>query len=915
MLLVAGSAGGQNRPATRYPVPGTRYPALAPAPRRGVPDRIAIMKAVVAAGSPRSYQVVSIPIPAELPRTGDAIVEIVPQGSFVVLGARIRSLSAMEGRPSFTITIGVPAAALAGRAPAAQARFSVGGVTRVIVPIEIDVAPVRDLAVTTPPGPLRARAGDRVIVRYDLMNGGNVAEAVDVSVIAPSLWTGKQVAPRRTAISAGHTLPQQTVIAIPRTAGTGSFFARLQLIDNGTVRREVPVRIEVLDALGGALRSGPQIVTAVTRAMDYSGRAATVVASRVQGPLFDSVRVDARFSRITSAESELTPALSRMGAYQTTPSIMFTAPSGWLALGATGTSLSDLAGLYMYGRGAAFEVRGRRWGVMALGAKSLRVPETSESRPLVGARADVAVGNVRVMSALSRLREGDQSRRELTAASIGASVRAGRAATIRGEVAHRRYQSGSGTGWAAEFARDDNGNTSVLRAVHAPGGSAAFARATDELTASVTQKLTRRASVSASGWRLKDATETFSDLDSDGWSIRPQYALPFATLAVEGRASRYDATQSTSVTGGAFGFGREERSVGVNVHSFRRGYYFSGSSYIGNELRTVSASPAPQPRSPKTTTTLIAGRSSPVGRIEVDARIEQTRDAGGFVRDQRSAGIRGERLIAGSVANGPRFDWDVRRVTGIADRSVVTARGGLTVTLPGAVNVRFSVERDPFLHGYGKKPLVFGVRFEQSMRLPMLRRPGTAGYVYRDLNGNRRRDAGEPGVKDVIIRRGGESVNTDASGKYRVAGDLRERIEVDDASLPSGWMPLVTASGDIALTATTSAEIRFIVAARSGIAGVNVDLSRARVVARDASGHEWPGLMTGPFTATFDGLPAGMYQLEFDFSGLTEPLVPRGPIPQLPVIPGEHAIIPVILDPRPLRIWRAEDAGGSIPRQ
>jgi hypothetical protein len=886
-----------------------------PASARDVPDRIAITKAVVAAGSPRSYQVVSIPIPAELPRTGDAVVEIVPQGSFVVLGARIRSLSGMEGRPSFTITIGVPAAALAGRAAAAQARFSVAGVTRVIVPIEIEVIPVRDLAMSTPPEPLRARAGDRVIVRYDLMNGGNVAEAVDVSVIAPSQWTGKQPAPRRTAISPGHTLPQQTVIAIPRAAGTGSFFVRLQMLENGRVRREIPVRVEVLEALAGGPRAGPQIVTSVTRAMDRAGRTASVISARMQGPLFDSVRIDARFSRLVSPTSELTPALARLGAYKTTPSVVLTASSGWLAVGATGTSLSDLTGLYMYGRGAAFERRGPGWGVIALGAASLRSPEAKGSQPLLGVRGDVTVGGVRLMSSVSHLRDGGTFRRELTAASVGVAVPAGRSATIRGEIAHRKYPGGTGAGWAADLIRDKEGNTSQLRLVHAPGGSSAFARATEELTASVTQKLTGRASVSASGWRLRDATETFAGLNSDGWSIRPQYALRFATLAVEARANSFDAMQNSAVSGGASAFGREERAIGVNVSSFRQGYYFSGSSYVGTEARTISQTEnaSSKSRSPKVSSTVIAGRASPVGRIEFDARIDQTRDAGGFVRDQRSAGIRGERLLAGSAANGPRFDWEVRRVTGIASRSVVTARGGLTVALPGAVTVRLSVERDPFLRGYGTKPLIFGVRFEQSMRIPMIRRPATAGYVYRDLNGNRRRDSNEPGVRGVVIRRGGENIITDVRGRYRVAGDLRESISVDDASLPSGWTPFVSTSGDIGLAATTSAEIRFVVAARSGIAGIDVDLSRTRVIARDASGRDWSARMSGPFTASFDGLPVGKYTLEFDFSGLEEPLVPRAPVALLSIVAGEHPIIPIVLDPRPMRIWRSEDAI-SVPR-
>src|SRR2546430_6489908 len=41
------------------------------------------------------------------------------------------------------------------------------------------------------------------------------------------------------------------------------------------------------------------------------------------------------------------------------------------------------------------------------------------------------------------------------------------------------------------------------------------------------------------------------------------------------------------------------------------------------------------------------------------------------------------------------------------------------------------------------------------------------GMVYKDLNGNGQRDAGEPAVTGALVRRDGESVITDANGAFR----------------------------------------------------------------------------------------------------------------------------------------------------
>jgi hypothetical protein len=197
----------------------------------------------------------------------------------------------------------------------------------------------------------------------------------------------------------------------------------------------------------------------------------------------------------------------------------------------------------------------------------------------------------------------------------------------------------------------------------------------------------------------------------------------------------------------------------------------------------------------------------------------------------------------------------------------------------------------------------------------MLRTPGTSGYVYEDLNGNQRRDPGEPGVPGAIVRRGGETAVADASGKYRVGGDARQLATIDEASLPDGWTASGAGRGDLSVSLSTSAEVELVVAPRSGISAVQVDLSKTHVIARDSAGREWAALMTGPTTATFQSLPVGVYKLDFDLSELSEPLVPRTPVPLLIVSGKDSKSITITLDPRPIRMWNGSGTrGGSTQK-
>jgi hypothetical protein len=266
-------------------------------------------------------------------------------------------------------------------------------------------------------------------------------------------------------------------------------------------------------------------------------------------------------------------------------------------------------------------------------------------------------------------------------------------------------------------------------------------------------------------------------------------------------------------------------------------------------------------------------------------------------------GIRGERVILPWLY-GMRATGELQQVTGFGDWRASAVRTGLALPLINGFAFRVDVEHNSiFRSSDGKVPWIFGARIEHGRTLPMIRAPGTSGYVYRDLNGNQRRDDGEPGVPGVIVRRSGQTAVADASGKYHVGGDRGREIAVDETSLPDGLSEIGPSHHDIGLIQLGDAKIALVVAQRTGMTPIHVDLSKAHIIARDNAGREWSAEMTGADTANFLSLPVGTYRLEFDLSEISEPLAPRTPLPVLTVTSPTTEPVTVTLDSRPVQLW------------
>ena len=874
-----------------------------------------VLPAVLATGAPRSYQVVSVPLPDRFRQASGIDVEIVTHGQFVVLGNHRRTIKqAGDHGSKLSLTIGVPATALAGHSIAAEARFYLPGSPTVIIPIEIDVNLVRRIVLRTATAPLHAQAGSDMIVSFEIANSGNADESIQPALVLPDGWSSRDLPAKRVVVAPGETVKRKLRLYIPPLASTGASFVRIDLRQGVDTVASAMTTVEVLNSSSIGSYAGPVIVSALSRASDENGIPSSVWTLSATGPLYDSVRVNARVSHGSPLTGASSSVFARLGTFQSSASVVLSAPSGEVSLGNAGSSFSELTGVYPYGEGMLVRIGRPGWAFTALGARSIAEPGTGSQRPMVGVHAERRLREVLVGTSISHLAEGSSSPRRLDALGVSAAVPTLFGSTLKAEIAERRFAGGSGLGWSGELVRTNAESNEQLRVTRAPGGSDAFARAAREIVANVSEPLIGPVNISASAWRTSDVSSVFSGLRSSGFSVRPEYKLRTSTsVAVEVRSYLFDARSRSVAGGNGGGFGNRENQLGISLSSYFRQYYFNSSAYLGNVLRTVSpvGQPATSDRLPRNYWTNNAGWSGAAGGFELHTRIEQTRDHGGFVTQQSIVGVRGDQLVLPWLG-GIRAEGDLQRVVGFGSEKSSIVRAGVAIPIMNGFSLKLDAERNSiFRSATGRAPWILGARFEHTLIVPMIRRPGTAGYVYQDLNGNQRRDPGEPGVAGAVVRRGGESAVADERGKYRVAGDPSQSIVIDEASLPDGWSPAGVHRTDLAVSLSTSADVELVVAARPEFSASDMDLSKAHVIAKDSSGREWGAKMTGPTTATFDALPVGSYMLEFDLSEVSEPLVPRGPIPRLVVTGKESRSVMVTLDPRPVRMWTPAGTHGT----
>src|SRR3989454_4001025 len=203
-------------------------------------------QAVRAAGAPGTYQVVAVRAPVSLPADRNVAFQVLPDGTAPVLGRLHGEFAAGGGADRVVVlTVGVPAAARAGRQEVARVRFSGAAGSAIEVPVEVDVARVRRASLVVAQALFATRVGGRVALRYRLTNTGNAGDSFSVRATGPARWPAGPA--RGDVLQARTPAGAEVTLTVPRGASTGSSSVQFVVSNGAGEMTRARAAVEVVD--------------------------------------------------------------------------------------------------------------------------------------------------------------------------------------------------------------------------------------------------------------------------------------------------------------------------------------------------------------------------------------------------------------------------------------------------------------------------------------------------------------------------------------------------------------------------------------------------------------------------------------------------------------------------------------------
>ena len=863
---------------------------------------------VVRAAEPRSYRLVRIEVPADVMAAGVVSYDVVSLGLATVLGGRHGIVVRDSAAGAALLTVGIPSTALAGRATVAYVRFSAPNVETVRVPVQIDVMSRRALRVS-PAQPMRgARAGDRMELAFQIFNSGNVSDTVRLSLEVPESWDARLLSAQTVVVAPGEAVERRGRVTVPARWDGGVFTVALVAQRHGENVGRASTIVELSGAGGarGMSSAGPSVTLGIG-SVAVSGVAPRAVESvSFDGAVSDALAVRGQLTTPAPNRVEAERALATMG-YSSQANAVSLIGSSWTATGgATGAGLNDIAGETIFGRGAS-----ARWRVSGADVQAVAVEPIATTTGLGWGTPTLfgAVGSMRVSSTtfsafMSHLRDSGFVGRELDATGVGAEVNPWFGASMSAQVAERRYRDGNGLGLSSSISGPIAGADVDIRMLRAPGGSAAFAPSQNGLTASASRSFSRFRG-DASYWSAHDGTSQLS-IGSDGWSLSPTYlASQWLSVGLDLRRSGY----TSDGVAGIFSQNQTEYGARMGV----RALGFDGSAdtrYASIERGAASPDANPLTEYGRRLTNRARLDHGLLGGVAgVGGSLESAVDAAGASPVQTAIDAHAERLAPFGRASPLTISGAVQRLQ-YGSAVLTTSRLQLDVALRQGFRMVAGWERGAFRGANGETPSIATLRLERTATLPRLGQRLATGVVFEDRNGNGVRDPGEPGVAGVVVRRGGTSSVTDASGSFRFAPGGSGLVEIDPRSLPDGWLQsprTLTQSGEglaFGVIPTSSIEVMVALAPNPESGASLVRIGVATLTLRDSAGRSWVVRTGAVPRATFDAVPKGYYTLTAELEGSSEPLV-VDPIPRVEVdgTPGRRQVT-ITVRTRPVRLFR-----------
>lgn len=943
LLLFPGGA-----PVSANSARAPRASAIAP------PGLTRIEPAVTVVATPRSVQVVSVPVPADL--IGEPGVSVVVTragtalaGGVVVSGHQIGQLAAAERR--VLLTVSVPSGARAGRVRVADVEFrrarpfavahSEGGLDDpspgasfdvVIVPVDVDVERRFDAMLTSTAARVHAIAGERTTAPIVLTNRGNAPDTLQLALTLPEGWRGSFEERAPVVLMPGASVTRTLRLSAPHTYRPGSSVVFVDAVrpssSDTTAQRDATARrmavpVQVITPTR-ATTFGP-LLGVTYSAVQLPGQVASDAwGLTLVGPLSHGVDISASWTQRAMAGA---PGLSRVGGGQLFPTVALRHARWRLDAGMAAADFGELGGLVRGGRGVSGTVGDTMRRVAVMFARPFLFDGvTRDAGVLAGVRMEQQHGGLRYSATASHLRDPLLTRGALDALAIGAARALPGATDARAELAWRRWDSGSGLGASGELGRRTGSGEWRLRATSAPGGSAALARSQHDitLTGGHTIGTTRIGLVS---WHADDASFAGATQDASGVGVMPQWRLGRSgSVGLDARIARSrsgDAMMRQGTTSQVIGgYGSTRLGTVTTTTS-------AALTWLSRQLTVADESLALSTEQLLTWTTQVMLPTSR-GAIDLFSTLQQRTGADVFAAGQHDLMLRVEQLALPWLRQRIQLSGAVGRLTSLSTGAhVTTHRVGLSAVLPFETYVRLDLERNPWLRAAGPRGWTTALRLERSFGAPSLLRAGRgSGTVFEDRNGNGVRDAGERGIPGVVVRVGGEVVVTDRGGVYRLSRPGGGMPLIDEQSLPFGL--LIAPQGahgvlsgtrdgavDIPVLPTGTVQVRLDLApdAVTGERGRDA-LRDVSVRAVDAFGRRHLARAVVDGVAHFEALPAGTYQLDIDASTAAEPLVVQGGATSF-TVDGQSARqeVRVVLGARRVRMFRAAPVVQSLGAQ
>ena len=874
--------------------------------------------AVVLTTEPNAVRVVAIPVPIAL-RGAHARFVFVRQSTLEVIGRVEGTVTPEDASRPIALGVTVPPDAAAGPITVGVMRFSCdSGCESVDVPVVLEVQ-TRSALRIDPPRPLvGSHAGGRARTDVTVGNAGNAAEEVSLAVELPNDWRSRVLVPMPIRVEAGATTVIPVEIMVSNDAGMGDYGAqfRASTASGAVAHTEMTVRVD--GGQGGVVGWRPIFTASAAVARDESGQTATAFGADLAGEVLPDVHANGHASFINDASSlsGLTQrSLGRLGATGSNSYLMLNAPNWGLGAGTVGVSTAGLSGNGLWGNGGSFHAEDDTWR-----GSGLAVMPTLGGHYYV---TDVArkVGPVWTGVVASDLEDNVGSGRSARTLA-GDFTLPWKDGSFELQAGQRRADSVQGPAFLARFdQRTRTWGISAL-AAHVPGGAMAFANAQDQLELDGFRQLSKSLSLGAGYWKNSDpGTLGNAPTGSIGWSVAPQLSLgPAGALALEATSSQWNGETAL----GAFGNSdRELRASWMGTIAQVQTQLGVAHGVLGRSA-SVANDVGYDLSADRLAFVATASAHTRLGSWQLDATSAVTGAGVGVPSHQMSFGgtVDEVPLVAGrAYLRGQMLAYYLGTSNSVSLSQVV----GVDLHIADGYTLSLDAERSgEDLDPTGRPQWVVSTRIRRAMGVPPLRSRALRGVVYADLNNNGKRDRGEPGVADAVVRANGTAVTTDADGRFALSGNRGAQMDVDPRSLPAGWIvaPRSDATdssnaGSLAVIPTSPVDVFIRLDSAKNVDTTNVRLDRAVLVLTDSAGRRWTGAPNAAGLLRFDALPPGAYEVSADLSRVGEPLALPDRLPMVRVEGGNTPLsVVLIVGPRKIRIvqppGRVREIGNGV---